>query len=126
MSTQDEVSLSLRERQQIARLQASLQAADPKLARVLRREKLPQRDGVGPAWRRGGRRFIADLTRLWVGPFAVVAGSAVMVLTVASLLWVSVLGALVTTAGLGLSGTAFQRRLALRAPQRPVRRTEPD
>jgi Protein of unknown function (DUF3040) len=126
VSTQDEVTLSTRERQQIARMQASLQAADPELAKVLRREKLPKRDPVGSAWRQGGRRLIGDTAGLWLGPLAVVGGLALMVVTVASLVWVSVLAALVTTAGLGLWGAAVQRRLARNAPKRPVRRTEPD
>ena len=74
MGTQDNVTLSARERQQIASMQASLEAADPELAKILRRQKAPQRDSWGRAFGRGRSRLLADLTAAWVGPAAVLAG----------------------------------------------------
>jgi hypothetical protein len=113
MSTQDDVKLSVHERQKLARMQATLQAADPRLARVLRNEAPQEPGGLSPAWRHSRLRFVAQLSRLWVGLTVVVAGLALTMLTVASSLWSSVLGSLITTAGLGLSGKALERRWAL-------------
>jgi hypothetical protein len=120
MSTQDEAKLSIQERQQIARMQAALQAADPELAKILRREKFPPRHRLDPTWHEGRSRFVADLTRAGVGPLALLAGLAIMLLTVATELWLSILGALIATAGLWLWFSLIQQRRALQAPARAV------
>jgi hypothetical protein len=121
MSTQDEVELSVHERQKLARMQATLQAADPRLARVLGNQVPQEPGGLPPVWRHSRLRFVAKLTRVWVGLTVVVAGLALTMVTVASSLWSSVLGCLITTAGLGLSGKAFERRWALQARTLPAR-----
>ncbi|HTW07685.1 MAG TPA: hypothetical protein VME46_09250 [Acidimicrobiales bacterium] len=120
MSTQDDVTLTAQERQQIAHMQAALQAADPTLARVLRRGQAPSRDRLRPVLRRRRRRLLADLSRGWVGPAATVAGLAVVVLTFVTLTWVSIVGAVAATAGMVLTGRALQRRWDMRSGRHPA------
>jgi hypothetical protein len=121
MGTRDEVTLSIRERQELARMRAQLQAADPLLARVLRSEELPDADEPTTPWSRRRRWVVAQLARPWVGPVAVLVGLALVMVTLASLTLLSVVGALVTAAGLGLYGQTCRRRWVLRARQFPVR-----
>ena len=78
MSTRDEVKLSVHERQKLARMQATLQAADPRLARVLRHDAALEPDGPPPAWRHSRRRSVGKLVRVWVGVIVATAGLALM------------------------------------------------
>ena len=122
MSTQDKVTLSAQERRQLASMQARLAAADPELAKVLRRHQGRRRNPPGAVPPEGWRRLPAELSRPWAGALLVVAGLALMLATFASMAWLSVLGAMATAAGLGLSALALERRRGLRSPELPAPR----
>jgi len=102
MGIQDKVSLSVRERQQLARLQLTLESADPRLAKLLRGKASgkPSR-GQGP-WSIFAHVAGAVAARWWTGPLCLVAGLALVVGTIPWLVWLSIPGAVVTAVGLGL------------------------
>ena len=120
MSSGDKVRLSVRERQQLAAIQAKLEAGDPELARALTGHKGMFR----AAWRRTLRRASAwahaASERLWAGPLLIVLGFTLIFATIATLAWLGVAGALLVAAGLGLCVYSWQRRHAEGAPRRPV------
>jgi Protein of unknown function (DUF3040) len=122
MSTQDKVTLSVRERQQLAHMQAALASADPQLAKLLAGRKrtapVPARGLARPV-----RVALAVSARhLWLGPLALVAGFALILATFSWLTWLSIPGAVVAAAGLAATFVTVKDRLALsalRAASRP-------
>jgi hypothetical protein len=127
MSTQDRVRLSARERQQLASIQAMLEAADPELAKALRGQAHPGWAAPGhacPPCRCQRQPGVVRIVQTWTGPVTVLLGLVLIFVTISSQTWLSVLGALVVGAGLELCVMAWRKRHPL--PQRPVRRTVPD
>jgi Protein of unknown function (DUF3040) len=120
MSEGDKVRLSVRERQQLAAIQAMVEAADPDLAKTL----TGHRGSVQAALRRASQ--IACMwaktcsERKWLGPLLFVLGFVLIFSTIAALPWVSVVGALMAAAGLGLVVHSWQGRRDHGAPRRPV------
>jgi hypothetical protein len=120
MSAGDKVRLSVRERQQLAAMQAMVQAGDPDLARKLTGHK----GTLKAAFRRTahvGCMWAKTCTeRKWLGPLLFILGFVLIFSTIATLAWVGVVGALMVAAGLGLSVHTWQRRRDQGAPRRPV------
>ncbi len=120
MSEVDKVRLSVRERQQLAAIQAMVEAGDPELARTLTGHK----GSVQAALRRTSQMACVwaktCFERRWLGPLLFVLGFALIFGTIATLAWVSVVGALMVAAGLGLAFHSWQGRRDHRAPRRPV------
>jgi hypothetical protein len=116
MSAQDEVALSVRERQELAHLHSMLENADPSLARLL-----AGGGDAGPpahrAARAAARRGAVLARRPWSGPLLLVAGLALILAGLLSTVWLSLPGALVASAGLALAFTALKRHLDARPPQ---------
>jgi len=123
MGSRDEVKLSERERQQLASIEAGLEASDPGLASVLGRRKLwhvarwataalagAGGRWAGDRWRRTSKRLVAGLRRAWVGPALMLAGIALVFSTISWQPWFSVPGAVLMGAGLGLCTQALARR----------------
>src|SRR5487761_1549483 len=102
MGIQDKVTLSVKERQQLARLQSTLESADPGLARMLGgRASSARATGPGPlSYLRHAAGALA--ARSWAGPVFLLAGLAMVVGTVPWLVRLSIPGALLAAAGLGL------------------------
>jgi hypothetical protein len=120
MSTGDKVRLSVRERQQLAAIQAMVEAGDPELAKTLTGHR-----GVFKATFRQAKWLVclwakAVLGRKWVGPLLFVVGFALMLGTISLSAWLSVVGALLVAAGIGLTIFTWQRRRDEGAPRRPV------
>jgi Protein of unknown function (DUF3040) len=120
MSAGDKIRLSVRERQQLAAIQAMVEAGDPELARKLSGHK----GTVIVALRRVSQTCCvwakACSERRWVGPLAFLLGFALIFSTIATLPWAGVVGALLVAAGIGLSVHSWQRRRDQGAPRRPV------
>jgi Protein of unknown function (DUF3040) len=120
MSEVDKVRLSVRERQQLAAIQAMVEAGDPELARTL----TGHRGSVQAALRRTSQMVCVwgktCFERRWLGPLLFVLGFALIFGTIATLAWVSVVGALMVAAGLGLAFHSWQGRRDHGAPRRPV------
>ncbi len=120
MDAADKVRLSVRERQQLAAIQAMVEAGDPDLARTLTGHK----GTVKAALRRMsqvacvGARFCFE--RKWLAPVLFVLGFVLIFSTIAVVPWVGVVGALMVAAGLGLAVHSWQRRRDQGAPRRPV------
>jgi Flp pilus assembly protein TadB len=120
MSAGDKVRLSVRERQQLAAIQAMVEAGDPELAKTLTGQRglfkaaFRQAKWLVCLWARAG------LERKWVGPLFFVLGFALMLATISLSPWISVVGALLVAGGLGLSIFRWQRRRDLGASRRPV------
>jgi hypothetical protein len=113
MSTQDEVQLSERERQQLAGITAMLEAGDPRLARVLKGQKRRSHEVLGVL--KGAVSFGARVgsEHVWVGPSVVVAGFAlVLAALLLALSWLGVFGELFAGVGVALCSVAVQRRRA--------------
>ncbi len=119
MSTQDEVQLSERERQQLAGIKAMLEAGDPRLARVLEGQK-PRAHAVLGVLKSAARSCArVGSEHVWVGPAVVVAGFAlVLAALVLSLSWLGVFAELVAGVGVTLCSVAVQRRRAKGSPER--------
>jgi hypothetical protein len=120
MSAGDKVRLSVRERQQLAAIQAMVEAGDPELARTLSGHKgtvLVALRRVSQVCRVGAR---ACSERRWVGPLVFLLGFALIFSTISTLPWAGMVGALMVAAGLGLSVRSWQRRRDQGAPRRPV------
>jgi Protein of unknown function (DUF3040) len=120
MSAGDKVRLSVRERQQLAAIQAMVEAGDPELAKTLTGHR-----GALKATFRQAKWLVslwakAVLERKWVGPLLFVLGFALMLGTISVSAWLSVVGALMVAAGLGLSIFRWQRHRDEGAPRRPV------
>ena len=117
MSSQDKVTLSARERQELARLQSMLETADPTLAKKLARHDPTE----GVRWQHIGlvahHRLRVLAERLWVGPVLVVVGFAIMLAALSSAMWAAVGAALVVVAGLALCFSALQPRALRRSPR---------
>jgi hypothetical protein len=120
MSAGDKIRLSVRERQQLAAIQAMVEAGDPDLARTL----TGHRGTLKAVLRR-----VAQVCRLsakacserrWLGPVLFVLGFGLIFSTIAALPWVGVVGALMVAAGLGLAVHSWQRRRDQGVPRRPV------
>ena len=118
MSTQDDVTLTERERQQLADMEARLEAADPRLARALRGRGAPAgrprpgRPGGPEAALERHRQATASAYRTWGGPVVVLAGLALILCSLAASGWLSVPGSLVVAGGLGLwAGQTKDRHL---------------
>jgi Protein of unknown function (DUF3040) len=120
MSEGDKVRLSVRERQQLAAIQAMVEAGDPDLAKTLS----GRRGSVQVALRRASQVVCvgvrACVKRRWLGPLLFVLGFVLIFSTIAVLPWASVAGALITAAGLGLAVHSWQGRRGHGAPRRPV------
>jgi Protein of unknown function (DUF3040) len=120
MSAGDKIRLSVRERQQLAAIQAMVEAGDPELARTLSGHK----GTVTVALRRVSHMCCvwakACSERRWVGPLVFLLGFALIFSTLATQPWAGVVGALMVAAGLGLSVHSWQRRRDQGAPRRPV------
>jgi hypothetical protein len=120
MSAGDKVRLSVRERQQLAAIQAMVEAGDPELARKLSGHKgtvvvaLRRLSQVCGVWAK------ACSERRWVGPLVFLLGFALIFSTISTMPWAGVAGALMVAAGLGLSVHSWQRRRDEGAPRRPV------
>ncbi|HXW79262.1 MAG TPA: hypothetical protein VEJ84_07165 [Acidimicrobiales bacterium] len=120
MSAGDKVRLSVRERQQLAAIQAMVEAGDPELAKTLTGHR-----GVLKAAFRQAKWLVclwakAILGRKWVGPLIFALGFVLMLGTISFSAWLSMVGALLVAAGLGLSIFRWQRRRDEGAPRRPV------
>lgn len=120
MSAGDKVRLSVRERQQLAAIQAMVEAGDPELAKTLTGHR-----GLIKAAFRQARWWAclwakAWLERKWTGPVLFVVGFGLMLGTISISAWISVVGALLVAAGLYVSIFRWQRRRDLGAPRRPV------
>ncbi len=113
MGTQDKVTLSVRERQALARLQSTLESADPRLAKVLggQASSSKAREGSG-TWSLLRHVGGAMAARRWVGPVAMVAGLALVVGTIPWLVWLSIPGVLLMAVGLGVVFRTVQPFLA--------------
>jgi hypothetical protein len=120
MSAGDKVRLSVRERQQLAAIQAMVEAGDPDLARTLTGHRgtlkaaLRRASNVACIWVK------ACSERRWIGPLFFVLGFGLIFSTIATLPWVGVVGALMVAAGLGLAVHSWQRRREQGVPRRPV------
>lgn len=123
MGPQDKVTLSVRERQELAKLQSMLETADPDLAKKLARRG--DRNGAGKPHLAlvAPHRLSLLVERRWPGPLLAVAGLGLMLFTVASLVWLAMVGAVVVTGGLALWFSGLQR--AGQAKGRAVRRAVP-
>ena len=113
MSTQDEVQLSEKERQQLAGIKAMLEAGDPRLARVLEGQKRRFHAVLGVL--NGFVRYCARVgsEHIWVGLTVAVAGFALVLASLAlSLSWLGVFAELVAGIGVALCSLAVQRRRA--------------
>ncbi|HWG72981.1 MAG TPA: DUF3040 domain-containing protein [Acidimicrobiales bacterium] len=104
MSTRDDVSLSARERQVLAHLEARVRTEDPALAARLR----------GRRW-----RAIVDRTSDWhlpehtpgVGPLVFMFGLVITVFAITNGIWLSVLGIAITVVGGCAMGKTLRERL---------------
>jgi len=120
MSAGDKVRLSVRERQQLAAIQAMLEAGDPDLARTLTGHKgtfkvaVRRTSQVVCLWAK------ACSERRWLGPLLFVLGFGLIFSTIATAPWAGVVGALLVAAGLGLAVHSWQRRREQGVPRRPV------
>jgi Protein of unknown function (DUF3040) len=120
MSAGDKGRLSVRERQQLAAIQAMLEAGDPDLARTLTGHK-----GTVKAALRRTSHLVCVWTkacseRRWLGPVLFVVGFGLIFSTIAVVPWAGVVGALLVAAGLGLAVHSWQRRREQGVPRRPV------
>jgi hypothetical protein len=120
MSTGDKVRLSVRERQQLAAIQAMVEAKDPELAKTLTGHRRPVLPALRHAWWLAHLWLRAFVERRWVGPLLFVFGLAVMFGTISLSAWVSVIGAVLVAAGLGLCIFGWQRRREHGSSRRPV------
>jgi hypothetical protein len=120
MSAGDKVRLSVRERQQLAAMQAMVEAGDPDLARKLTGHKGTLKAALRRATHVGCMWAKTCSERRWLGPLLFVLGFVLIFSTIATLAWVGVVGALMVAAGLGLSVHTWQRRRDQGAPRRPV------
>lgn len=120
MSSGDKIRLSVRERQQLAAMQAMVEAGDPELARTLSGHKgtttlaLRRLSQTCCVWAK------ACSERRWVGPLVFLLGFALIFGTISTLPWAAVTGALIVAAGIGLSVHSWQRRRDEGAARRPV------
>ncbi len=112
--------LSVRERQQLAAMQAMVEAGDPDLARKLTGHKGTLKAASRRALHVGCMWAKTCSERRWLGPLLFVLGFVLIFTTIATLAWVGVVGALMVAAGLGLSVHTWQRRRDQGAPRRPV------
>lgn len=109
MGTRDDASLTAQERAALAHLEARAAAADPQLAHRLRGRHRPQIDlriPPVPLWTGSG----------WWSVPLIVVGMAFAVLGLSTALAVSVVGAIVTAAGLWMVAGFVDRRLRRRGP----------
>jgi Protein of unknown function (DUF3040) len=120
MSAGDKVRLSVREREQLAAIQAMVEAGDPELAKTLTGHRGLFKAAVRQAKWQGCLWAKAGVERKWAGPLLFVLGFVLMLGTISFSAWVSVVGALLVAAGLGLSIFRWQRRRDLGAQRRPV------
>lgn len=118
MSTRDEVTLSAKERQQLARLQSCLASADPRLANLLAGEQGSRAGPVDGLRRRAVLRAqhlsVLISARPWAGPALAVGGFALVMATLSWFVWLAIPAALVAAAGLGFSFRMAQPHLAAR------------
>jgi Protein of unknown function (DUF3040) len=120
MSAGDKVRLSVRERQQLAAIQAMLESGDPDLARTLTGHKgtfkvaVRRTSQVVCLWAK------ACSERRWLGPLLLVLGFGLIFSTIATVPWAGVVGALLVATGLGLAVHSWQRRREQGVPRRPV------
>jgi hypothetical protein len=120
MDAADKIRLSVRERQQLAAIQAMVEAGDPDLARTL----TGHRGTVKATFRQisqvacVGAKFCFE--RRWLGPLLFVLGFVVIFATIATVPWAGVVGVLMVAAGLGLAVHSWQRRRDQGVPRRPV------
>jgi Protein of unknown function (DUF3040) len=120
MGEGDKVRLSVRERQQLAAIQAMVEAGDPELAKTLSghgatvQVALRRASRVATVWAR------ACVERVWLGPLIFVLGFTLIFTMIAVLPWVSVVGALMVAGGLGLTVHSWQGRRDNGASRRPV------
>jgi hypothetical protein len=126
MSEVDKVTLSVRELQQLAAIQAMVEARDPELARTLTGHK----GSVQAALRRASQVALvwaqACSSKGWLGLLLFVVGFVVIFGTLAVQPWISLVGVLMAAAGLGLAIHAWQRRWDSGASRRPVGRSVGD
>jgi hypothetical protein len=108
MSTRDDASLTDRERAALASLEAVAAAEDPQLAKRLRgtnRLHLTARLPSVPAW----------LQSRWMAAPLLLVGLILVLLGLATTFVLSILGVLLTAAGLGLALEAAKVRWAARS-----------
>ncbi len=120
MSAGDKIRLSVRERQQLAAIQAMVEAGDPELARKLSGHKGAVIVALRRVWQTCCVWAKACSERRWVGPLVFVLGFALIFSTIATLPWAGMVGALMVAAGIGLSVHSWQRHRDQGAPRRPV------
>lgn len=120
MGEGDKIKLSVRERQQLAAIQAMVESEDPGLAKTL----TGRRATVEVALRRGSHVAVEWVkicsNKVWLGPVLFVLGFTLIFTMIAMLAWVSILGAAMVACGLGLSVHTWQARRDKGAPRRPV------
>lgn len=115
MSTRDKVTLSARERQELAKLQSMLETADPELAKKLGRRQHGRRNAPGHLALVLRHRLSLLGEHRWLGPVLVVIGLGLTLAAVGSTVWLGIPGALVAAVGLVLGFSAVQGIMADRA-----------
>ncbi|HTT92851.1 MAG TPA: DUF3040 domain-containing protein [Acidimicrobiales bacterium] len=120
MSEGDKVRLSVRERQQLAAIQAMVEAGDPDLAKTLTGHRGSVQAGLRRASQTACMWGKTCFERRWLGPLLFVLGFVLIFTTIAVLPWLSVVGALMAAAGLGLAVHSWQGRRDHGAPRRRV------